>query len=92
MQQRNIQMHVFVSGEVQGVSYRAYCRQQALRLKLKGWVRNLDDGRVEAVFHGPEANVQAMVAWCHQGSMRANVTDVQASKMPLEAFLDFSVR
>lgn len=90
--QRNIQVHVLVSGQVQGVSFRAMTRREALRLNLKGWVRNLDDGRVEAVFHGPEANVAAMVGWCRRGPLQSLVTDCTAEKMALEAFLDFAVR
>jgi acylphosphatase len=91
-QQRTIQFHVVVTGDVQDGAFRSFTRRQALALKLKGWVRNLPDGQVEAVFHGPEANVNAMVAWCRKGPLQAQVADVQAERMPLEAFLDFSVR
>ena len=53
--------HVFVSGRVQGVFYRATTQEQALERGVDGWVRNLDDGRVEAVFEGPEDTVRGMV-------------------------------
>ncbi len=89
---RRIQMHVWVSGAVQGVSYRAMTRKEALRVSVLGWVRNLEDGRVEAVFHGPEAAVHHMVRWCHRGPMHASVTDVTAEPMALEAFGGFDVR
>lgn len=89
---RRIQMHVWVSGTVQGVSYRAMTRKEALRVGLLGWVRNLEDGRVEAVFHGPEAAVHQMVRWCHLGPLHASVTDVTAEPMALEAFGGFDVR
>jgi acylphosphatase len=60
--------HVFVSGKVQGVYYRANTRERAQELAVDGWVRNLDDGRVEAVFEGPEDRVEELVEWCHSGN------------------------
>ncbi len=70
--------HVFVSGTVQGVFYRATTRDTAQERGVDGWVRNLEDGRVEAVFEGARADVEAMVEWCHEGSPAATVTDVEA--------------
>lgn len=69
--------HVFVSGTVQGVYFRATTRDTADEYDIDGWVRNLDDGRVEAVFEGPEADVEAMVAFCHEGSPAASVDSVE---------------
>jgi acylphosphatase len=69
--------HVFVSGRVQGVYFRATTRDTAREKGVDGWVRNLQDGRVEAVFEGPEDAVEEMVAFCHEGSSRANVADVE---------------
>jgi acylphosphatase len=69
--------HVFVSGTVQGVYYRANTRDAARELGVDGWVRNLSDGRVEAVFEGPENAVEEMVGWCHTGSPAAEVEDVE---------------
>jgi len=69
--------HVFVSGTVQGVSYRATTRDTAESRDVAGWVRNLDDGRVEAVFEGEQDAVEAMAEWCHTGSPRAQVDDVE---------------
>jgi acylphosphatase len=68
--------HVFVSGRVQGVFYRANTRDAARDRDVDGWVQNLDDGRVEAVFEGSEAAVDAMVEWCHEGSPAASVEGV----------------
>ncbi|MFB6094258.1 MAG: acylphosphatase [Halanaeroarchaeum sp.] len=68
--------HVFVSGTVQGVYYRASTRDAARDRDVDGWVRNLDDGRVEAVFEGQRPDVEAMVEWCHDGSPAASVEDV----------------
>jgi acylphosphatase len=68
--------HVFVSGTVQGVYYRANTRDAAQEKSVDGWVRNLSDGRVEAVFEGSEEAVNEMVEWCYTGSPAADVEDV----------------
>jgi acylphosphatase len=68
---------VFVSGRVQGVWFRESCREQAVALGVTGWVRNLSDGRVEAVLEGPEAAVDRVVQWCHDGPRNAHVDRVQ---------------
>jgi acylphosphatase len=70
-------VHVWVAGRVQGVGFRYATCQQAERLGLGGWVRNLGDGRVEAVFEGPAAEVARAVRWCRQGPDGAWVSDVQ---------------
>jgi acylphosphatase len=84
--------HVFVSGRVQGVYYRATTRERAQKQGVDGWVRNLDDGRVEAVFEGPEGDVEAMVEYCHEGSERANVTDVEVEHGDPEGVDGFEVK
>ena len=84
--------HVFVSGRVQGVFYRATTREQARERGVDGWVRNLDDGRVEAVFEGPADAVEAMVEWCHEGSSRASVDDVDIEYADPEGREGFEVR
>lgn len=71
-----VRAHVFVTGTVQGVAYRANTKRTARSKSLDGWVRNLDDGRVEAVFEGRRPVVEEMVEWCKSGSPAANVTDV----------------
>lgn len=65
--------HVLIQGRVQGVWYRGWTVQQAQALNLAGWVRNLSDGRVEAVFHGPAERVRAMIEACRQGPPAARV-------------------
>jgi acylphosphatase len=84
--------HVFVSGRVQGVYYRATTRETARERGVDGWVKNLDDGRVEAVFEGEEAAVEAMVEFCHGGSERAEVTDVDVTYGDPEGLDGFEVR
>jgi acylphosphatase len=71
-----LRAHVFVSGRVQGVYYRANTRDTAQERGVDGWVKNLDDGRVEAVFEGDRDAVESMVEWCHEGSPQANVEEV----------------
>lgn len=68
---------MWVSGRVQGVYYRSYAQDTARRLGVTGWVRNIRDGRVEAVFEGEEKAVRKMVDWCWEGSPSSRVTDVE---------------
>jgi len=71
-----VRAHLFITGRVQGVFFRACTREEAQKRRLTGWVKNLYDGRVEAVFEGEEEAVQSMVSWCHRGPSHAVVTDV----------------
>ncbi len=86
-------VHVFISGKVQGVWFRAYTEAEAKKLGVKGWVRNLPDGRVEAVFEGEDSAVDKIVAWCHKGSPYAKVEDVEVIEEPYKGeFADFKIR
>jgi acylphosphatase len=69
--------HVYVSGRVQGVFFRDSTRERAEQLGLAGWVRNLPDGRVEALFEGSSEDVREMVRWCAEGPSHAEVVDVE---------------
>lgn len=69
-------LSVRVSGKVQGVGFRAATVRQAHQLGLGGWVRNLDDGRVEALLQGEHAALDRMLSWLLQGPPAARVTDV----------------
>jgi acylphosphatase len=84
--------HVFVSGDVQGVFFRYETRERARAHGLAGWVRNLPDGRVEAVFEGPTQPVQAMVDWCRQGPSGARVTEVEVTDEEPEGLAGFEAR
>lgn len=77
---------------MQGVWFRDSCRHEAERLGVAGWVRNLRDGRVEAVFEGDEAAVSRMVEWCHEGPPRAVVVAVEISDETPERIDGFAVR
>ncbi|PMP66237.1 MAG: acylphosphatase [Thermodesulfobacterium geofontis] len=86
-------VHVFISGKVQGVWFRSYTEAEAKKLGIKGWVRNLPDGRVEAVFEGEDSAVDKMVTWCHKGSPYAKVENVEVIEEPYKGeFTDFKIR
>jgi acylphosphatase len=86
-------VHVFVSGRVQGVFFRQKTKQQAESFGVTGWVRNLPDGRVEAVFEGEEETVKALVEYCHHGPSYARVTNIDASWEDYQGeFSDFKMR
>jgi len=85
-------VHVFVSGDVQGVFFRYETRKRARGLGLAGWVRNNPDGRVEAVFEGPDEAVDQMVAWCRRGPEHADVRDVEVRDEGPEGLDSFDVR
>ena len=69
--------HMFVAGKVQGVFYRKNTHEQAVALKLTGWVKNLDDGRVEIVAQGPKEQLEKLHMWCKVGPKKAKVTSVE---------------
>jgi acylphosphatase len=84
--------HVWISGRVQGVFFRHEIRQRASAEGLAGWVRNLPDGRVEAVFEGSAEGVERLVRWCHRGPAGAEVGDVQVHREEPEDIDGFDVR
>lgn len=85
-------IRVVVSGRVQGVFFRDSCRRRAERANVAGWVRNRDDGTVEAVFEGPEDAVTAMVDWCRQGPSTAHVQSVATFHESPAGLGEFAVR
>lgn len=70
-------VHIFVSGKVQGVYYRQNTAQKAQELGIRGWIRNLSDGRVESVMEGDKVNIGKILDWCKQGPADANVSGIQ---------------
>lgn len=76
--EEKIKAHIFVSGLVQGVFFRANTVQKARELELKGWVKNLPDGRVEAIFEGEKKNVREMIEWAKRGPANARIDDFEA--------------
>ena len=88
-----VRAHVLISGHVQGVFYRSSTQRQAHALGVRGWVRNLPDGQVEAVFEGDQAAVERILAWCRRGPPNAYVTDVDVRYEPFVGeFTGFAVR
>ena len=75
----DVRARVLVSGRVQGVFFRYSCAREARQAGLRGTVRNLPDGRVEAVFQGRKPTVERLISWCHQGPPAARVADVKVS-------------
>lgn len=74
-----VRAHVIISGDVQGIGFRFHTRIKARNLGLKGWVRNLDSGEVEAVFEGEEDKIKEMIEWCKKGSDFALVKGVRVN-------------
>jgi acylphosphatase len=87
-----VRYRVLITGRVQGVFYRDTCRRMAERHGVSGWVRNLPDGSVEAVFEGPDEDVRQLVDWSRQGPPSAVVQDVRVQAEPAEGISGFQVR
>ena len=87
-----IRNRVVISGRVQGVAYRDACRRMAEKHGVTGWVRNLPDGRVEAVFEGPSEDVRRLVEWSRQGPPFADVADVHVDAEEPEGISEFQIR
>ncbi len=86
-------VHIFVTGRVQGVFYRATAANRARELGLTGFARNLPDGRVEIVAEGPVSAVDGLIAWCRQGPPMSRVDNVVSSEEEVRNdFTAFSIR
>ena len=88
----DIAVHCIITGRVQGVWYRAWTEKEARALGLSGWVRNLPDGSVEALFSGPETVVREMIGRCRSGPPLANVDGVAETPAPLPEEQGFTIR
>ena len=77
-----VRAHVTISGFVQGVGFRYVLRQVAAGNLVRGWARNLSDGRVEAVLEGEEGPVRQVIDWCRHGPPSAEVDDVVVEWQP----------
>lgn len=83
---------VLISGRVQGVYFRQSTARRAAELGVDGWVRNLDDGRVEAVFEGTPAQVRAALEYVRRGPERARVDAVEISRESADGEHGFTIR
>ena len=88
---RVIRRRVVVHGQVQGVFFRDTCRREARSRQVAGWVRNNNDGTVEAVFEGDPDAVTTLVDWAHQGPAGAQVSRVEVGKEEPEGLSGFRV-
>lgn len=90
----SVSCRFWVSGRVQGVYFRATAREQALQLNLSGYAKNLPDGRVEVVASGEPAALAAFEQWLWQGSLGAEVMDVETVKIDAaaESYVGFVTR
>jgi acylphosphatase len=87
------QLHLLIGGIVQGVGFRFFVERTARRLGLRGWVRNLTDGRVEVLAEGPREALESLAAACQRGPMGATVSEVQAEwREATGAMRDFEIR
>lgn len=85
--------HAIFSGKVQGVFFRATTQRKAIDMVLKGWVRNLPNGTVEAVFEGPAERINETIEWLKKKPKYARVTDVQLNWQEFKnEFKDFEIR
>ena len=85
-------VEVRITGRVQGVSFRAWTREEAERRGLGGWVRNREDGSVEACFTGPAGTVDEMVALCREGPAVARVEALETSEVATQSDREFTIR
>ena len=88
----NVRVRITVSGLVQGVGFRSFIQRTALDLGLSGWVRNREDGKVEAVLEGSADAIARAVDACKQGPARSTVGKVEFSGEPAEGLSGFSVK
>ncbi len=84
--------HLIIYGKVQGVFYRASARDKALRIGISGWVKNIPEGRVEAVFEGEKNRVNRMIEWCKKGPSYSQVDEVAIEWEEPEGEKHFEVR
>ncbi len=85
-------VHLWISGNVQGVGFRASTRRRARNNDVTGWVRNLEDGRVEAVFEGEEEKVAELMDWAREGPTMASVEQVELEEEEPEYLEEFEVK
>jgi len=88
-----VRAHVIITGRVQGVFFRTETQDEAIRKGVTGWVRNMPDGRVEAVFEGEKDNVEKLIEFCRRGPPGARVTKVEVVwENYMGEFRDFRIR
>ncbi|MCK4520712.1 acylphosphatase [Candidatus Parcubacteria bacterium] len=90
---KRTRVHLFISGRVHGVFFRESTRIKAQQLGINGWVKNLNDGRVEAVFEGEDEKIKKIIKWARQGPIISRVDDIEIKEEKYEnKFKNFEIR
>jgi acylphosphatase len=84
-------VHVLISGKVQNIGFRQFIKSNAIKLNLKGWVRNLPDGRVEAMITGEHKNIKQMILLCRKGPFLAEIKNVEIEEVEDRNFDSFEI-
>ncbi len=84
-------IHVLIEGSVQGVGFRQFVKSKANKLNIKGWVKNLPDRRVEAIFVGSKQNLDLMIENCRKGPFLAQVKNIETEELPDQDLEDFQI-
>lgn len=84
-------VHIWISGKVQGVFFRHHTKKLALELGVNGWVKNLPDGRVEAVFEGDNEKVEKMIEFCRRGPPLAEVENIEVKEENVKGEKGFEI-
>lgn len=85
-------VHVFISGQVQGIGFRGFVRRKAKQIGIKGWVKNLEDGRVEAVFEGKDRKVKEVLEECRKGPPFSVVDKIEIVKEKVQGERGFEIK
>lgn len=87
-----VRVHALISGKVQGVFFRGSAKEKAEKLGISGWIKNLRDGRVEAIFEGDKENINKMIEWAKKGPIGAKIEDFNLSWEDYKGdFSEFSI-
>ncbi|ANE52708.1 acylphosphatase [Flavisolibacter tropicus] len=84
-------VYLLIKGKVQGVFYRATAKEEADQLQLTGWIKNTEEGHVEAVASGSQYALDQFISWCKKGPRKAEVSEVEIKTLPEETFEQFSI-
>jgi len=84
-------LRLYISGTVQGILFRKFIEENANRIGVRGYVRNLDDGKVEVVIEGVNEKVLEMVEICKQGNAHSKIREVRISEIPNQSFVGFKI-
>lgn len=84
-------LRIYITGVVQGVFFRTYLKEKADELKLRGFARNLEDGRVEVVVEGKDETVNQMLEYCRNGPPHSSIKNVETIEIKNQGFKDFKI-